>query len=299
MVPVVEPGLRGGVLGASSTPNALPSERAAFAHSPLSPLQPMIQSMTRTLTSRILPILLIAGLLGSAAFTTSATAQHKHGEGANHETHPETEMQHRESQHKKKHAEHSSSQPHHEETSKSESPLRHATMQALVLPALADTLGLSADQTRRLEELRDSLLAKQKARREKLHDQKKKVHRLFQESDMPDLEAVRPEIKFLSATREQLKLAPYMTATDMRELLTEEQRDRLSELSRQARHHAVMANMTMQEHMRVKQALRGKQHGGNHHASGNRTSHMKNCPMRHDGSENGENHGRHHGHAGK
>lgn len=115
---------------------------------------------------------------------------------------------------------------------------------------------------------------------------------------MPKLEAVRPEIKLLFQTREQLKMAPYMTATDMREMLTEEQQNRLSELSRRARHHAVMANMTMKEHMHIKRALRGNQHGGNHHAK-NRTSHMKNCPMRHDGSKMGENHGPHHGHTGK
>lgn len=253
--------------------------------------------MTRTLTSRVLSILLLAGLLGSAALPSSATAQHKHAEEANHETHAENEMQHREGQVHPGHAEHSSSKAQHEEASKSRSPLRHATMQALVLPALADTLGLSADQTRRLEELRSSFLSEQEKRQENLHDQKKQVHQLFQESDMPDLEAVRSEIKSLTATKEQLKLAPYMTATDMRKVLTEEQQNRLSELSRRARHHAVMGNMTMQEHMHIKRAIGGSKYSG-HHASGDRQPHMSDCSM-HDSSENGENRGQHHSETGE
>lgn len=248
----------------------------------------MTHTMTMTPATRFLSTLLLGAVAWSMCSVPSATAQHGRHEKANHKPRAEG--------HEMEHAGGPISEMHSGETSRH--PLRHATMQALVLPALADTLGLSADQKRRLEELRGSFLSEQKARRKKLHDQKKKIHQLFRETGMPELEAVRPEIKLLFQTREQLKMAPYMTATDMREVLTEEQEGRLSELSRRARRHAVMANMTMQEHMRIKQALRGNQHEGKHHAK-NRAPHMKSCQMRHDGSEKGENHGPHHGHTGK
>lgn len=251
----------------------------------------MIHAMTKTSAPRFLFTLLLVACAWGMLSVPAVTAQYEGHEKENHKPRAEG--------HEMNRAGDAASKMHSGDPSHSRHPLRHATMQALVLPALADTLGLSADQKRRVEELRSSFLSEQKSRREELHDQKKEIHQRFQESGMPKLETVRPEIKSLFTTKEQLNMAPYMTATDMREVLTEEQQGRLSELSRRARHHAVMANMTMQEHMRIKQALRGNQHGSKHHASGKRTSHIKSCPMRHGGAEKGGSHGPHHGHTGK
>lgn len=256
--------------------------------------------MIRTRTRRFLSAILFLALVGGMLSVPSATAQHEEHNEAKHERHAENQgkMQHREGSRHEDCPRGTASQMHSSTASTSGHPLRRATMQSLVLPALADTLGLSADQTRRLEELRTSLLSEQKTRREELHAQKKEAHQLFQETAMPDPEAVRTKMEAVATQRANVKAAPYETAAEMREVLTEEQQTRLSELSRQARHHEVMANMTMQEHMHMKRALNGNQHGGAR-GPNHRDSHMSTCQMMHKDSETGGNHGQHHGGAGK
>lgn len=97
--------------------------------------------MTTTPTTRLLSILFLGAFAWGMCSVPATTAQHSQ--------HEKAKPKPRADGHQMEHAGGSVSKMHSGKASRH--PLRHATMQALVLPALADTLGLSADQKRRLE----------------------------------------------------------------------------------------------------------------------------------------------------
>ncbi len=255
--------------------------------------------MIMTHLNKALSLVFVAAFLGVMVAPPAALGQHgKHAE--NHDT-----------RQREGHAEGPAAEPHRGQKGRSAPSLRHTAMKALVLPALADTLGLSADQERRLEDARGSFLSEQAARKERLHSQKKALHELMRGEDRPEPAAVQERLTALAEKRAALKAAPYEVAMEMREVLTDEQRNWLDELSPRARHHEVMVHMTMKEHMHLKRALHGGHHGqpgrhgeagqlekGGEHGAGKHEGPGSPGSMKHHGSEKGANHGQDHGGAG-
>lgn len=143
-----------------------------------------------------------------------------------------------------------------------QNPMHRANMMAFTLPALADTLELSDEQTQQLDALKSELTGRLQSSREQMTTRHEELSGLFEEGARPDADQVRQHLEEMAELRADRQAALYETAQEMREVLTDEQQQMLDEMTPQEQMHQVMANMTMQDMMQMMQSMHGGMMGG-------------------------------------
>lgn len=139
-----------------------------------------------------------------------------------------------------------------------QNPLHRATMMAFVLPAMADTLGLSEQQQRQLGELKQRMLQAHRARQQEIRQHQQALQALFQNEQQPDPAALREHLQAIARLEVDDRLAPYETFRQMLQVLNDAQRERL----RGMQPHQLMAYMMrlpMMEMMPMMHMMHGRE----------------------------------------
>ena len=142
-----------------------------------------------------------------------------------------------------------------------QNPLHRTTMMIYALPALADTLGLSDEQRKQLQQQKEQFLSQRQARRQEMQAQRKELMALFEGTAQPETSAVREQLQALATLRAEHQAARYEAAVQMRNVLTDAQRQTLDEIEPRALHRQLMANMTVMEMMQMMRAMHGGRMG--------------------------------------
>lgn len=146
-------------------------------------------------------------------------------------------------------------------------PLHRTTMMAFVLPAMADTLGLSEQQLARLRELKQRMLEAHRTRQQEIRQHQEAVQNLFQNDQQPDPSALREHLQAIAQLEVEDRLAPYETFRRMQEVLDDAQRERLRsmqprQLMRYMMRLPMMEMMPMMHMMHGRQGMMGMMQGG-------------------------------------
>ncbi len=136
-------------------------------------------------------------------------------------------------------------------------PMHRAGMMVYALPALADTLGLSDEQREQLRQRKQQFITQQRMHRQEMQALQKQFAALFEGDAPPEPDAVRDQLQAQADLRVEQQAARYEAAAEMREVLTDEQREALDRMEPRALYRQLMANMTMQEMMQMMRALHG------------------------------------------
>lgn len=143
-----------------------------------------------------------------------------------------------------------------------QNPMHRSAMTAFLLPALADTLGLSGEQTSQIETLKSELVSHLRASREQMATRRQELKSLFEDEGRPAPDQVRQHLEEMASMRADRQARLFEAAERMREVLTEEQQERLEVLSTHDQMHLMMSNMPMMDMMQMMQATPGGQMGG-------------------------------------
>lgn len=138
-----------------------------------------------------------------------------------------------------------------------QNPLHRATIMAFVLPAMADTLGLSEQQQRQLGELKQRMLQAHRARQQEVRQHQQALQALFQNEQQPDPTALREHLQAIARLEVDDRIAPYETFRQMLQVLNDTQRERL----RGMQPHQLMAYM-MRLPMMEMMPMMHMMHGG-------------------------------------
>lgn len=138
-----------------------------------------------------------------------------------------------------------------------QNPMHRSGMMAFTLPALADTLGLSEEQTSQLKTLKSELMSQRQERQEQMKASRKQLMNLFEDDSQPTSAEVRKHLMAMAELRANQQAALYETAQQMRQVLTDAQRQTLDDMSPHERMHQMMAHMTVMDMMQMMQTMRG------------------------------------------
>lgn len=158
-----------------------------------------------------------------------------------------------------------------------QNPMHRSSMMAFMLPALADTLGLSEEQQSRLQELKSGVMNQREEHRQQMMSHRKEFRGLFEEGQ-PSPEQVRQHMMAMAESRVDQRAALYETAHRMRQVLTDDQRQLLDDLPPQQRMRQMMSNMPMMDMMQMMKVMHGS-NGGGGMMGGGMQGNMKNMPM--------------------
>lgn len=132
-------------------------------------------------------------------------------------------------------------------------PLRHAAMLVHVLPTMQEPLDLSDEQATQLKQRAQQFKEQKEAHQKQMIQAKEQLQELLASEDVaPD--RVRTLLEEAATHQAQMQALAYETASQMKGILSDEQRTKLSEMEPMQMHHHMMANMTMMEMM---QAMHG------------------------------------------
>lgn len=140
-------------------------------------------------------------------------------------------------------------------------PMHRSRMMVHLVPALADTLGLTEAQSSQLQELKSALSSKQKDVRQQMAANRQEMRTLVQNEGDPSPETFRNHLTQMAELRVDLRATTYETAQQMRGVLTPEQQNMLDELSPQEQMQLMMTRMPMMEMMQMMNAGGGMGRG--------------------------------------
>lgn len=160
-----------------------------------------------------------------------------------------------------------------------QNPMHRSRMMAFMLPALADTLGLSEQQRDQLQELKDRAMNQRQTHRQQMMADRQEFMGLFEEGQ-PSSEQVRRHMMAMTEMRVDQRVTFYEVAQKMRRVLTDEQRQMLDDLTPRQRMRQMMSTMPMTDMMQMMQSMHGSMMGGGMMGSGMmQQGSMKNMPM--------------------
>lgn len=133
-------------------------------------------------------------------------------------------------------------------------PMQQSRMTVYMLPALADTLELTATQARTLEELKSRLMSTQQEVREKISAEREEMRSRFEEDDDPAPDAFREHLRTTADLHVRLRASTYETGQEMRQVLTSEQRAMVDAMAPQERMQLMMSRLSMRDMMRMMNA---------------------------------------------
>jgi hypothetical protein len=143
-----------------------------------------------------------------------------------------------------------------------QNPMHRARMMTFMLPALADTLGLSDQQVEQINQLKSTAMAQHKEHQQQMMAQRQELIGLFEGDGQPSTEVVREHVTALAEMRANQQVALYEAAQQMHQELTDEQRQMLDGMTPQQQMHQMMANMPMMDMMQMMRTMHGGQMGG-------------------------------------
>lgn len=146
-----------------------------------------------------------------------------------------------------------------------QNPIHRAHMMTFMLPALADTLGLSDEQLEQINEIKSERMTQRQDYQEQMMMHRQEFMDLFEGDESPDLDAVRPHLMAMAEHHANQQAATYETAQEMHQVLTAEQRQTLEGLTPQQQMHQMMARMSMMDMMDMMDMMRpmdGRMMGG-------------------------------------
>jgi len=156
-----------------------------------------------------------------------------------------------------------------------QNPMHRSHMTAFMLPALADTLGLSDQQVKQINQLKSEAMSQRNDHREQMMAQRQEFMSLFEEGAQPSADAVRQHVTAMAEMRANQQAAMYETAQQMRQVLTDEQRTMLDSLTPQQQMRQMMSQMPMMDMMQMMRSMHGGMMGGGMMQGGM----MQNMPM--------------------
>ena len=136
-----------------------------------------------------------------------------------------------------------------------ERPLVRSLFGAFVIPEFQAELGLTADQSTQLKQLKTELLAKGNDFSLKTAEKEKELDALFT-PDTSKGQQVKALLEQIAELRAQQHYAIYTTVRKMKGVLTADQRNRLEAMRPEELHHAAMAHLTMEDFARAMELLR-------------------------------------------
>jgi hypothetical protein len=132
-------------------------------------------------------------------------------------------------------------------------PLHRSAMLVHMLPTMQEPLALSDDQVARMKQSAQQFGEQKEAHQKQMMQAKEQLQELLASEDAaPD--RVRALLEESASYHAQMQALAYETASQMKGVLSAEQRTKLSEMKPMQMHHHMMANMTMMEMM---QAMHG------------------------------------------
>lgn len=140
-------------------------------------------------------------------------------------------------------------------------PLHRTSMAAFLLPALADTLGLSSQQTEQLGSMKQTLLTRYREDRRQMLARRSELQSLFEDEARPDAETVREHLRTVAGLRAEQRALVYETGQSMREVLTPEQREAFDAFTPRQQMRALMTRLTMAEMMQMRRVMHGPRRG--------------------------------------
>jgi hypothetical protein len=155
-----------------------------------------------------------------------------------------------------------------------QNPMHRTSMMAFMLPALADTLGLSDDQVAQLDQLQGGLMEQRQAHHQQIMTHRQELMGLFEGDEQPAAEAVREHLSAMAVLHANQQATVYETALQMRGVLTAEQQEMLDGMTPQQQMRQMMSRMTMMDMMQMMRSIHGGTMGGGM---------MQNMPMRQGG----------------
>lgn len=138
-----------------------------------------------------------------------------------------------------------------------QNPMHRASMMTFMLPALADTLGLSEQQLEQINQLKSEAMTQRQEHRDQIMTQRKEFMSLFEADEQPAPEAVRQHLTAMAEMRAGRQAAMYETAQEMRQVLTAEQRQTLGSLTHQQKMRQMMSQMPMMDMMQMMRSVHG------------------------------------------
>jgi hypothetical protein len=136
-----------------------------------------------------------------------------------------------------------------------QSPMHRAHMMPFMLPALADTLGLTEQQMKQINRLKSEAMAQRQEHRQQMMAQRNEFMGLFDADEPPAPQAVRQHTAAMAEMRANHQAALYETAHQVRQVLTDAQRQQLDGLSSHEVMHQMMAHMPMMDMMRMMRVM--------------------------------------------
>jgi len=140
-----------------------------------------------------------------------------------------------------------------------QNPMHRARMMTFMLPALADTLGLSEEQTTQINQFKSEAMAQHKEHQQQMMTQRQELMSRFEDDAQPSTDAVREHMIAMAEMRANQQVTLYEAAQQMRRVLTDDQRQMLDDMTPQQHMRQMMANMTMMDMMQMMRAMRGGQ----------------------------------------
>jgi hypothetical protein len=141
-----------------------------------------------------------------------------------------------------------------------QNPMHRSSMMAFMLPALADTLGLSDQQRSQLQELKSEAMSRRQEQRQQMMKDRKEFMGLFEEGS-PAPDEVRRHLTAMAEKRAGSRASLYETAQEMNQVLTEEQRQTLEGMTHRQRMRQMMSSMPMMDMMKMMRSMHGSMMG--------------------------------------
>jgi hypothetical protein len=132
-------------------------------------------------------------------------------------------------------------------------PLTRSAMLVHMLPTMKEPLSLSDDQVARLKKSAQQFNMQKEAHQKQMKQTNEQLQKLLAVEDAaPD--RVRALLEESATHHAQMQALAYEMASQMKGMLSAEQRTKLSEMTPMQMHHHMMSNMTM---MQMMQAMHG------------------------------------------
>lgn len=143
-----------------------------------------------------------------------------------------------------------------------QNPVQRSAMMTFMLPAFGDKLELSDEQMEELEQLRDRAMTQRGEHQERMMERREQLDGLF-ENGQPAPGEVRQHLMEMAELRADQQASMYAISQRMHEeVLTDEQRQMLADLSPRERMHHMMENMPMRDMMRSMRGAQSAMGGG-------------------------------------
>lgn len=133
-------------------------------------------------------------------------------------------------------------------------PVQRSVMQVYVLPALGDSLGLSADQAERLEAAKNQFAEQRQEIQKKLRAQEQQLGETMK-GEQPDLSRAEALLTGRAALEADAQMAALRAAAEMTGALSGNQREKLAALKPMQMHRAMMAGLSMKDMMQMMSAM--------------------------------------------